>query len=199
MTKFYRAALPLVTMLVAPMAALEARQTAPEITVTAPAAGELQAWSARVGSAIDREMRYPRQLGPTNAHEGMVDVTFRCSEDGTPTDVALARTSGSRRLDRAGVQAVQRVGSLHPLPSGVSHAQVYRARMLFAIDDGMGRSARKADALREQADIANARLASGRQVAATTVVTLLPAGRAVSPWLTIRPTSSEAQRVKRLI
>lgn len=176
MTKLYRAALPLMTMLVAPMAALEARQTAPEITVTAPAAGEIQAWSARVGSAIDREMRYPRLLGLSNSHEGTVDVTFRCSEDGTPTEVTLARTSGSRLLDRAGLQAVRRVDSLHPLPNGVSHAQVYRARMLFAIDDGMGREKRKAEALREQADAANARLARNRQAAAGTVVTLLPSG-----------------------
>jgi periplasmic protein TonB len=176
MTKLYRAALPLMTMLVAPMATLEARQTAPEITVTAPAAGEIQAWSARVGSAIDREMRYPRLLGLSNSDEGTVDVTFRCSEDGTPTEVALARTSGSRLLDRAGVKAVQRVGSLHPLPNGVSHAQVYRARMLFAIENGMGRAERKAEALRGTADAANERLARNRQVAAGTVVTLMPAG-----------------------
>lgn len=176
MTKLHWAALPLMTMLVAPTAALEVRQTAPDITVTAPAAGEIRAWSTRVGSAIDREMRYPRLLGLSNSHEGMVDVTFRCSEDGTPTEVTLARTSGSRLLDRAGLQAVQRVGSLHPLPNGVGHDQVYRARMLFAIDDGLGRGKRKAEALRETADDANERLARSRQVAAATVVTLLPRG-----------------------
>ena len=176
MTKLHWAALPLITMLVAPTAAHTAQQTAPEITVTAPAADELRAWSTRVGSAIDREMRYPRKIGQTITEEGVVDVTFRCSADGSPTDVALARTSGSRRLDRAGLQAVQRVDSLHPLPNGVNHAQLYRARMLFAIDDGMGRSARKAATLREKADVANARLAHNRQTAARTVVTLVPAG-----------------------
>lgn len=176
MTKLHWAALPLLAMLAAPTAALQAGQAGPDITVTAPAASELSAWSARVGGAIDREMRYPRLLGLSNSHEGMVDVTFRCSEDGTPTEVTLARKSGSRLLDRAGLQAVQRVGSLHPLPNGVSHKQVYRARMLFAIEDGMGRSTRKAEALREKADVANARLANNRQTAARTVVTLVPAG-----------------------
>ena len=176
MTKFYRAALPLLTMLVAPTAALQAGQAGPDITVTAPAASEISAWSARVGNAIDREMRYPRLLGLSNSHEGTVDVTFRCSEDGTPTDVSLARKSGSRLLDRAGLKAVQRVGSLHPLPNGVGHDQVYRARMLFAIDEGMGRGKRQAEALREKAEVANARIANNRGVATATVVTLLPAG-----------------------
>ena len=176
MTKFYRAALPLLTMLVAPTAALQAGQAGPDITVTAPAASELSAWSTRVGNAIDREMRYPRLLGLSNSHQGTVDVTFRCSEDGTPTDVSLARKSGSRLLDRAGLKAVQRVGSLHPLPNRVGHDQVYRARMLFAIDDNFGRNARKAEALREEANAANARLARSSQVAAATVVTLVPTG-----------------------
>ena len=176
MTKVHWAALPLMTLLAVPTAALQAGQTEPDITVTAPAAGELRAWSIRVGSAIDREMRYPRLLGLSNSHEGMVDVTFRCSEDGTPTAVTLARKSGSRLIDRAGLQAVQRVDSLHPLPNGVSHDQVYRARMLFAIDDGFGREQRKAETLREEADVANARLAGNRQVASATVVTLVPTG-----------------------
>lgn len=176
MTKFYRAALPLVTMLAVP-ATLQARQPAPEITVTAPSAAELQAWSARVGGALEREMRFPLRVGPVDFEQGLVDVTFKCSEDGTPTQVAVARTSGSRRLDRAGLRAVERVGSLHPLPTGIDRDQVYRARMLFAIDDGTPPWRQEAAAMREEADAANRKLARAPGGVVTAArVTLVPAG-----------------------
>lgn len=177
MTNLSWAALPLITMFVAPVAALEARQPAPEITVTAPSATELQAWSARVGTAIEREMRFPKRLGPVDVEQGIVDVTFECSADGTPTKIALARTSGSRRLDRAGLQAVERVGTLHPLPAGIAHDQVYRAQMLFAVADGTPPWRQKAALLREKADAANRRRAGPGGYAVTAArVTLQPAG-----------------------
>ena len=91
MTKFYRAALPLLTMLVAPTAALQAGQAGPDITVTAPAASEISEWSARVGNAIDREMRYPRLLGLSNSHEGTVDVTFVSLAGAAALDLVLPR------------------------------------------------------------------------------------------------------------
>jgi TonB family protein len=176
MTKLSWAALPLLTMLVAPVATLQARQPAPEITVTAPSATELQAWSSRVGGAIEREMRLPKRLGTADYEQGMVDVTFLCSEDGTPTKVALARTSGSSRLDRAGLKAVERVGTLHPLPAGIGQDQVYRARMLFAIDDGTPPWRQKSASMRDEANAANSKLARTGGVITAARVTLVPAG-----------------------
>jgi len=172
MTKMLRAALPLATMLVVPLAGLEAREPTPEMVVIAPADAEVRAWSSRVGEAIDAKMRYPRSLGPSRTAEGIVDVTFECSDDGRPSKVAVARTSGSRQLDAAGMRAIQRVATLHPLPAGIGHGQVYKARLLFAMEGSD--LARKAAALREEADRGNAALAQRRGVASTaSVITLV--------------------------
>ena len=174
MTLIQRAVLPLTAMLVVPLTSLEARQPVPDIVVTAPVDAEVRAWSARVGENIGQQMRFPRDLGPTSDPEGMVAVTFKCSEDGRPSNVALLETSGSRRLDRAGIAAVERVRSLHPLPSGIGHGQVYRAQLLFATDDGSGRRYKELAALRAKADRGNAALLQRQsRVAMVPTVTLL--------------------------
>lgn len=174
MTYALRTALPL-AMLVVPFSFAEARMPGQEITVTAPSETRVENWTARVGQAIDARMRYPARLGTAPDPEGVVDVTFMCSEDGTPTRVALARTSGSNRLDRAGLRAVEGLKSLHPLPDGIGAGQVYRAQLLFAVDDGSGRAGQRLAALREKGDMRNDALMSRRSGLAS-VVTLVPAG-----------------------
>jgi periplasmic protein TonB len=176
MTIIQRAVLPLTALLVLPLTSLDAMQQAPDddIVVLAPNSAEVIAWSARVGENISQQMRYPRDLGPTSDPEGLVEVTFECSEDGRPSNVALLESSGSRRLDRAGMAAVQRVASLHPLPSGIDHRQVYRAQLLFDTDDGNGRTRRQLEAMRARADRGNAALLQRRSnVAMVPTVTLL--------------------------
>ena len=175
MTKFLRAALPVATLLIVPITALSAKEPTQEITVVGQ--NDLQSWTTRIGHAIDQQMEFPRTIGRVDFDEGIVDVSFKCSEDGKPSNVALLNSSGSRRLDRAGMSAVQNVSSLHPLPPGISHDQVYRAKLLFAVDDGNGRAMRRAEALRDKADNGNMALAQrqgGTAVAA--VVTLMPSG-----------------------
>jgi TonB family protein len=174
MTIIQRAVLPLSAMLIVPLVGLEAKQPAPDIVVTAPVDAEVRAWSARVGEQIQQKMRYPRMLGPTRLPDGLVEVRFECSEDGSPSKVALLNTSGSRRLDAAGVAAVERVRSLHPLPRGIDHGQVYKAQLLFVTDDGSGRWRNEAAALRGKADRANAAFLQRRSsIAMVPTVTLL--------------------------
>lgn len=175
MTIIQRAVLPLTVMLVVPFTSLDARQPpSDDIVVTAPATEEVRAWSARVGEHIGAQMRFPRDLGPTPDPEGLVEVTFKCSEDGRPTNVSLLQTSGSRRIDRAGMMAVERVRSLHPLPRGIDHGQVYKAQLLFTTDDNSRRSYKELAALRAKADRGNAALLQQRsRVAMVPTVTLL--------------------------
>ena len=174
MTLIQRGVLPLTAILVVPLASLEARQPTPDIVVRAPVDAEVRAWSARVGENIGEQMRFPRDLGPSNDPEGLVEVTFECNEDGKPDKVALLRSSGSRRLDHAGMMAVERVRSLHPLPRGIDHGQAYKAQLLFATDDGSGRRHKEMAALRAKADRGNAALLQRRSsVAMVPTVTLL--------------------------
>lgn len=177
MTNILRAAVPLATMLVVPFTGLAAKEPAPHITVVAPAEPEVQAWLDRVGQAIDRKMRYPRTISTASYDEGVVELTFAASEDGTPIKVAVLRSSGSRQLDRAAVAAVKRVRSLHPLPSGVDHEQVYKARLLFVIDDGSDRWKTRVAAMHDKDDRSNAALARQPSGPATVaVVAVAPAG-----------------------
>lgn len=175
MTNILRAALPVATMLVLPITALPAREPAQEITVVGQ--NDLQSWTTRIGRAIDDQMEFPRVLGRAGYDEGVVDISFKCSEDGKPSKVAVLSSSGSRRLDRAGMSAVQNVSSLHPLPPGITHDQTYRAKLLFAVDDGNGRAMKRAAALRDNANSDNMALAQRQGgTAMAAVVTLMPPG-----------------------
>lgn len=175
MTNILRAAVPVATMLILPITALPAKEPAQEITVVGQ--NDLQGWTTRVGRAIDEQMEFPRTIGRVGYDEGIVDVSFKCSADGKPSNVALLSSSGSRRLDRAGMSAVKNVSSLHPLPPGISDDQTYRAKLLFAVDDGNGRAMKRAAALRDKADSGNMALAKRQDgTAMAAVVTLMPSG-----------------------
>lgn len=171
MTIILRAAVPLVVLLAAPVLPLEAQES-PDIQVVAPNA-EVRAWSERVAQRIERQMLYPATLAGNIP--GIVDVTFMCSDEGRPTQVAVARSSGYRPIDRAGLKAVRSVHSLHPLPAGVGHEKRYKARLFFATDDASGRWAQDRVALRERDDgRANAPMGQRHGLAAV-AVTVVPA------------------------
>jgi TonB family protein len=162
--------LPLSLMLAIPAVAA-ASPPAPDIVVVASQDAELKRWTTRLERGISQKMRFPQTLGPAKYAHGIVDVTFMCSEDGKPSRIAVVGSSGSRHLDRAGIQAIGRVTTLHPLPSGISHGQVYKAHLLFA---QTAAQARRAIALREEGQISNSRMLAHRQTTAS--LTLLPAG-----------------------
>lgn len=95
----------------------------------------LVAWAQRVGLTLDTQMtRFRAPLGRERP-SGVVRIKFNCSDSGKPGDVSVYRSSGNPWLDRAALQAVQRVATLHPLPDGMSHSQRYVATLLFANSD----------------------------------------------------------------
>lgn len=85
---------------------------------------------------------------------GIASGKFNCSETGAPAGVALYKSSGFRELDRATVSAVRRVVSLHPLPAGLRHDQVYIVNVLFLnpVEDAR----RQITRMRRDADKTNA-------------------------------------------
>lgn len=146
-----RSALPIAAMLVMPLAAsAQGENGSQEVTVTAnPDKAALTRWTNRVGHSITDNLVYPAPLGTANPPEGVVDVTFRCSDAGMPSQIAVTRSSGSQFLDRAALRAVQRVKTLHPLPQGVGHDQLYKARLMFLVGDGMDTQRRIAEMQRD--------------------------------------------------
>lgn len=103
--------------------------------VVQPEAVSVQRWSARVSRALDQNLVYPRPDFGRPDPEGVVRVDFRCSEDGKPSHVAVSRPSGTRRLDVAALRAVNRLKTLHPLPTGIGHDQRYAAMIIFAASE----------------------------------------------------------------
>ena len=100
------------------------------IVVTGPEVS-LNAWSGRVVRALDRNLYYPIPIrGEPN--EGVASVKFLCSEDGTPSQVVIVKSSGSRDLDASAMRAVARIATLHPLPNGITHDQPFQANIIYA-------------------------------------------------------------------
>lgn len=107
-------------------------QSSPSIDVIAPTIvpPTLDGWAEHTGALLSQRLRYPIILaGPD---EGIVQVKFVCSDNGTAADVALLNSSGSRQLDNAAMRAVRNIPSLHPLPAGIGMGQRYVATILFA-------------------------------------------------------------------
>lgn len=99
-------------------------------------------WTRRTGKLLSDQLRYPTIM--IGRQEGMVMVKFLCSDAGTPSQVALLKSSGSSQLDSAAIRGVSRIKTLHPLPSGLEPSQQYVATILFATDqNGYAQQLRK--------------------------------------------------------
>ena len=92
----------------------------------------LVVWSQRIGQELDRRMYFPSIPLGREKPSGVVRVKFACSESGRPDQVSVYQSSGNRWLDKAALDAVRKVATLHPLPDGMSHQQRYVATLLFA-------------------------------------------------------------------
>lgn len=89
-------------------------QAAPSPGVEARRRAE-EEYKAALRAALARLRRYPtlsRRLG----QEGRVEVGFEVLADGRLRAVRVVRGSGHRRLDRAAVETVERLGRFRPLP-----------------------------------------------------------------------------------
>lgn len=104
--------------------------------ITVQAKGvSVQNWSTKVARSLDNGLSYPRPMGTSDYHSGLSKVSFHCSDAGTPSDVSIAGSSGSRDLDMAAMRAVKKIATLHPLPDGVSPGQTFQAWIVFAGDE----------------------------------------------------------------
>lgn len=99
------------------------------IAIVAPPT--LASWSERVFRDLSRNIKLPVPIGNLPQSTGIVAVKFNCSESGAPAGIELSKSSGHRDLDRATLKALGKVATLHPLPHGLTHGQVYIIRVLF--------------------------------------------------------------------
>lgn len=111
-------------------AAAPAKRSEKNIVVKAPVT--LVEWSSGVSKQLDGILRYPNPGVGQMPPSGLASVRFQCSEDGRPAAVTLSRKSGSRDLDREALRVVSHLKTLHPLPPGIRHDQLYVANILFA-------------------------------------------------------------------
>jgi TonB family protein len=132
MTRLKWAAVPLALILCAPASA-GPQTAAPELVVTAaPREVALAKWSQRVEQSLEQNIRYPHFIGtPADYRDMFVEVSFVCSEDGTPDQVAIARSSGNNRYDQAALSSVRRIKSLHPMADGMSPGQAIKAQVIY--------------------------------------------------------------------
>lgn len=166
--------LVLAPLLAAPAFAAGHGQEAPSPSVTVQAGHEtVSQWSQRVGQNLDAQLVYPKPLNGANYSQGLAKVSFHCTEDGKPGDVALIASSGSRDLDRAAMQAVQRIQTLHPLPDGITRDRGMQAWIAFAPDEDSLRKMTRA--AHHEAELANTRVEKARtqQVASASAPALI--------------------------
>jgi TonB family protein len=163
MINLHQRALPLAAALslpfVATVAAPVVAQTQPkEIVVTAsPREVALTNWSTRVQTNLQDQMQMPRVIGTNFSRDGLAEVSFVCSDSGKPEQVTLAKSSGSPRINRAALNAVRGITSLHPLPEGMKANQKVLAQLLFINSIDGGREAnRRMKALQKEAAEHNA-------------------------------------------
>ncbi len=153
--------LALAPLLAAPAWAAGHGQEAPSSITVQGGQETVSQWSERVGQSLDAVLVYPKPLGTANYSQGLAKVSFHCTEDGRPGDVALIASSGSRDLDRAAMQAVQRIRTLHPLPVGITHTRPMQAWIAFAPDEDSLKQMTRVT--HREAELANARVEKARQ------------------------------------
>ncbi|MDJ0741488.1 MAG: energy transducer TonB, partial [Gammaproteobacteria bacterium] len=74
---------------------------------------------AALAEAIDRNKYYPRK-SRRRAEQGRVTVAFVIAADGAISDVAVASSSGYRRLDAAARDAVRSLRRFEPIPEALA-------------------------------------------------------------------------------
>lgn len=127
----------------------------------------LASWSNTFAKRLDRNLDYPSRSFREERPSGVVSVSFRCSEDGRPSTIAVSRKSGDADLDHAAMRAVSRIKTLHPMPVSFKPDQKFRADILFATSEAQ--HDRQIRQLREEAKAGNAWLNKDRDVIALTI------------------------------
>jgi periplasmic protein TonB len=84
-----------------------------------------------VSRDLDRELNRIDISSPRHLENGVAQVLFECGPDGKPINVRLYKKSGFWTGLKAR-RVVSKIRSLHPLPQGVSHDQLYLANIIIA-------------------------------------------------------------------
>ena len=120
--------------LLAPVAS--ARQGPSQLTVVAPEKGAISydKWTDRTASRLSRSIRQATSLYRDGESTGYTRVQFRLSQQGRPTNVALASSSSSGSINRISMRAIRTMGSLYPLPQGIASGSRFEAWIVVAND-----------------------------------------------------------------
>lgn len=115
---------------------VSARQPSDQLTVVASPEKEVtyQKWSNRTETRLTSSVRRSAGFFDDHSSVGYARVQFRLDGDGRPQAIALAQPSASRTIDRISVRAVKTMGSLTPLPEGVSADSKFEAWIIVAND-----------------------------------------------------------------
>lgn len=82
-----------------------------------PLAAQSSQWNKKVTSLVADNFSYPRSA-VVRGDEGRATVKVEVAPNGQVTAVTLAKSSGSRILDREAVRIVRKIGSLPSPPAG---------------------------------------------------------------------------------
>lgn len=84
-----------------------------------------------VSRDLDRQLNRFDVTSPRQQETGLAQVLFECGPDGKPTNIRLYKKSGFWTGLKAR-RVVSKIRSLHPLPQGVTHDQLYMANIIIA-------------------------------------------------------------------
>ncbi len=88
-------------------------------------------WVSAVSRKLERVMVFPQFINEV-PKSGIVSVSFRADGANRPTALTVTRKSGDRRLDRAAMLSITRLGTLPAMPDGFRSGQRFVANLLFA-------------------------------------------------------------------
>lgn len=94
----------------------------PQPVVPAVDAREKQHYLAALAAQINRRKYYPAS-SRRRGEEGRVMVRFVIRKDGELTELSVAESSGSRRLDAAALKTLRRVSPFRPIPDALDRDQ----------------------------------------------------------------------------
>lgn len=95
--------------------------------------GQSEDYIGKLRAEIERHKFYPRHAKRLN-QEGAVTLEFTLAADGSVSQVTVLKSSGSRWLDEAALQAVNSARSVGPSPQGLSGR--YSTVLIFDLRDG---------------------------------------------------------------
>lgn len=117
--------------LVASLAILPTGIQARQDSIVVSSGRSIKTFVEDVSRDLNRELSRVDIVAPRQQESGVAQVLFECGPDGKPINVRLYNKSGywtgleARRV-------VSKIRSLHPLPQGLTHDQLFLANIIIA-------------------------------------------------------------------